>query len=171
MARPALAGTLNQSGGTILCVEHAYGIGEAQNNAGASVGTNNISGTATLIVSNWIAIGREGAIGVLNLSGGSVTKLGTSGNNIEIGNGTGSSGTINQTGGAFNNTISETRLGTGAPGIWNMSSNTANLAVLVLCLNSGCTNGTFNLPTRRCLNHDRDPGQTKRASPPPSALN
>jgi len=137
-------GTLNQSGGTILCGSE-YWIGEAQNNAAAAVGTNNISGTATLIVSNWIAIGREGAIGVLNLSGGSVTKLGTSGSNIEIGNGTGSSGTINQTGGAFNNTISETRLGTGAPGIWNMSGGTANLAGLVFCNNSGCTNGTLNL--------------------------
>jgi autotransporter-associated beta strand protein len=137
-------GTLNQSGGTIL-VGSEYWIGEAQNNASAAIGTNNISGTATLIVSNWIAIGREGAIGVLNLSGGSVTKLGNSGNNIEIGNGTGSQGIINQTGGAFNNTISETRLGTGAPGLWNMSGGTANLAALVFCLNSGCTNGTFNL--------------------------
>jgi len=137
-------GTLNQSGGTILCGSE-YWIGEAQNNASAAFGTNNISGTATLIVSNWIAIGREGAIGVLNLSGGSVTKLGTSGNNIEIGNGTGSSGTINQTGGAFNNTISETRLGTGAPGYWNLSGGTANLGPLVFCLNSGCTNGTLNL--------------------------
>jgi autotransporter-associated beta strand protein len=137
-------GTLNQSGGAILCGSE-YWIGEAQNNASAAFGTNNISGTATLIVSNWIAIGREGGIGVLNLSGGSVTKLGTSGNNIEIGNGTGSSGTINQTGGAFTNTISETRVGTGAPGYWNMSGGTANLAGLVFCNNSGCTNGTLNL--------------------------
>jgi autotransporter-associated beta strand protein len=136
-------GILNQSGGTILCGSE-YWIGEAQNNASAAFGTNNISGTATLIVSNWIAIGREGAIGVLNLSGGSVTKLGTSGNNIEIGNGTGSTGIINQTGGAFNNTISETRVGTGAPGYWNMSGGTANLGGLVFCNNSGCTNGTLN---------------------------
>jgi autotransporter-associated beta strand protein len=137
-------GTLNQSGGTIIC-NNEYWIGEAQNNAGAAFGTNNVSGTATVIVNNWIAIGREGAIGVLNLSGGSFTKTGTSGNNIEIGNGTGSSGTINQTGGAFNNTISETRLGTGAPGFWNMSGGTANLGPLVFCNNSGCTNGTLNL--------------------------
>ena len=161
MARTGTRGTLNQSSGTILCGSE-YWIGEAQNNAGASVGTNNISGTATLIVSNWIAIGREGAVGVLNLSGGSVTKLGNNGNNIEIGNGTGSTGTINQTGGAFNNTISETRVGTGAPGYWNMSGGTANLAGLVLCLNSGCTNGTFNHNGSVCLTRS---GPTRRASP------
>jgi autotransporter-associated beta strand protein len=137
-------GTLNMSGGNIYCGSEFW-IGEAQNNAGASLGTANISGTANVIVSNWIAIGREGGIGVLNLSGGSVTKLGNGGNNIEIGNGTGSTGTINQTGGAFNNSISETRLGTGAPGYWNMSGGTANLAGLVFCNNSGCTNGTLNL--------------------------
>jgi autotransporter-associated beta strand protein len=138
-------GTLNQSGGSIFCGSE-YWIGEAQNNLAGATGTNNISGTASVIVSNWVAIGREGGVGVLNLSGGSFTKLGNSGNHLNIGDGgPGASGTINQTGGALTNTISDTYLGDARDGVWNMSGGTANLLGLVFCLQSGCTNGTLNL--------------------------
>jgi fibronectin-binding autotransporter adhesin len=138
-------GTLNQSGGSIFCGSE-YWIGEAQNNFAGGTGTNNISGTASVIVSNWVAIGREGGVGVMNISGGSFTKLGNSGNHFNIGDGgPGGSGTINQTGGAITNTISDTYLGDARDGVWNMSGGTANLLGLVLCFQSGCTNGTMNL--------------------------
>ena len=63
-----------------------------------SLGTNTMSGTATLSVGNWIAIGRGGA-GVLNLSGSAVVNKTGGGNIVIPGSGI---GVVNQSGGTFN---------------------------------------------------------------------
>lgn len=138
----ASVGTFNQSGGTIN-VATEYWIGEAQN-AGVAYGTNNISGTAMLIVDNWFSIGREGGVGVLNISGGAVTKKGNSGNHFIIGDTGSGTGTINQTGGAVTNITSDTWLGANKPGTWNLNAGSAVLAQIIFGVNSG-GNGTLNL--------------------------
>lgn len=131
-------GVLNHSGGTINS-QSSLLIPEN----GSSFGTNNMSGTAELIVNNWIAIGRDGGTGVFNLSGGTVTKTGNAGNHITIGSG--GPGFLNQTGGAIISTNSETFLGERtSTAEWNLNDGTATLADLVMCVRDSAI-GTMNL--------------------------
>ena len=53
----------------------------------------------TVTVNNWIAVGREGATGTLNVSGGTVQKIGPG--QITIGTGTGGHGNVNVSGGVL----------------------------------------------------------------------
>src|ERR1017187_3016140 len=132
--------TFTQVGGTINCASE-YQISTDNNLA---VCTNNISGTAVLMVDNWLAVGRFGGMGTLNLSGSAaVTKTSVNGGNVTLASGS-SVGTINQTGGAFTNTATQTWIGENNIGIWNLSAGTAVLGVIHLSQNSGA-NGTFNL--------------------------
>src|SRR6266567_568743 len=114
------------------------------NGTGAS-GTVNLGGNARLSVNNWLAIGRDGSTGVLNLFGNaSITKIG--GGNITFAGLTGATanGTLNQTGGAVTNETSETWLSEDGIGVWNMNAGSASLALLQFGRN-GSANGTFNL--------------------------
>ena len=101
-------GTFNQSGGTINSSSEFW-IGQGDNNSAGSIATNNVSGTAVLNVTNWFAVGREGGVGVLNLSGGSILKTG--GGNVTITHGGGAVGIINQTGGSFTVAAGEVWIG------------------------------------------------------------
>ena len=130
-------GLFTQTGGA-LTINNEMWIGQA----GSGVGQYDLS-AGTLSVSNWLAIGRAGATGTLNISGGSVTKVGDSGTYLTVGSG--GPGTINQTGGTITSTLSDTFIGEGGqPGIWNISGGSAVLAVVNLPVNSGA-NGTLNL--------------------------
>jgi len=114
-------------------------------NGATGNGTVNLGGNARLTVNNWLAIGRDGSTGVLNLSGNaSITKTG--GGNITFAGLTGATanGTLNQTGGAVTNESSETWLSEDGIGVWNMSSGYASLALLQFGRN-GSANGNFNL--------------------------
>jgi autotransporter-associated beta strand protein len=85
-------------------------------------GTLNIEGNAKVTVqNNWLAIGRANAnsVGVLNLSGGTLTKAG--GGNIAVGSG--GTGTFNQTGGTL--ISSGTRVGEASNGTMNLTGGTA----------------------------------------------
>jgi autotransporter-associated beta strand protein len=136
------AGTFNQSGGTINSSSELW-IGQGDNNAAGSIGTNNISGTAVLNVSNWLAVGREGGVGVLNISGGSVTKSGNG--NVTITHGNGASGTVNQSGGSITVNSGEVWIGEdSATGTWNMNGGTANLGVVHIVQNASAS-GVLNL--------------------------
>jgi fibronectin-binding autotransporter adhesin len=105
-------------------------------------GTLNLSGTSRLTVNNWFAIGRNSAIGEVNLSGNaSLTKLG-GGNITFAGIGAGTA-TLNQTGGAVTNETSETWLSENGTGFWNMTNGVASLGLLRFGAAGG--NGTFNL--------------------------
>ncbi len=132
-------GVLNQTGGLItsggqfLCPENS-----------PSTGTYNMNGTATLIVSNWIAIGRNGGSGILNLTNGSITKLGGSGDHITIASGGGTTGVINQYGGAITNTTSDFFLGEGGAGTWNFNGGTAILGNVLMGIN-GSSSAQLNL--------------------------
>jgi autotransporter-associated beta strand protein len=132
-------GELDQSGGTINCASQFL---VPEGGDGSTLGTYNVSGTAALIVNNWMAIGRNGGPGILNLNGGSITKTGDNGNHLDIG--AGGSGTINQTNGAITNILSDTWLGENSSAVWNLEGGSATLGQLVLCVNSSAS-GTLNL--------------------------
>ena len=133
---------VNQSGGSINTSSEVW-IGQANNHPGLGTGTYNISGTAALNVTNWLAVGREGGIGVLNISGGSIIKTG--GGNLTITHGTGASGTINQTGGSFTMVTGESWIGEdGGNATWNMNGGTANVGLVHICQNPSA-NGTLNI--------------------------
>jgi fibronectin-binding autotransporter adhesin len=130
-------GVFTQTGGT----NNTFGeIWIAQ--AGSSTGEYDMSG-GVVTLHNWLAVGREGGHGTLNISGGSFTKDGNG--NISIAHNSGASGTVNQTGGSFTCAAGETWIGeNAAPGIWNISAGTATFGALHLAQNSDAT-GTLNL--------------------------
>jgi len=133
----------DQSGGTL----HVGGEYRVANYNISSVATNNISGNAVLIVDNWLAVGRNGGVGTMNISGNaSVTKTGVNGGNITLsGDGGGTSlGTINQNGGTVTNTATQTWVAENYTGSWNLNAGAAVLGSIHLTQNAGA-NGTFNL--------------------------
>jgi autotransporter-associated beta strand protein len=137
--------TFTQVGGTILC-HSEYQI--STDNA-LAVCTNNISGNAVLTVDNWFAVGRFNGYGVLNLSGNAhVKKTSVNGGNVTIGS-RASTGIINQNGGTFTNTATQTWICEANPGAgrgyWNMTNGTTVLGVVHLTQNSSGGVGTFNL--------------------------
>jgi len=135
-------GTLNQSAGTINSSSEVW-IGQANNNPGLGTGTYNLSGTGVLNVTNWLAVGREGGIGVLNISGGSITKTGNG--NLTMTHGTGASATINQTGGSITLATGQAWIGEdGGSATWNMSGGTASVGVVHISQNASA-NGTLNM--------------------------
>jgi hypothetical protein len=96
VALPGTHGNLMMTGGTHT-VNGEFWVGQGANAVG--VATVN-AGTVT--VNNWIAVGREGSTGTLNVGGtGVVNKIG--GGHITIGTGAGGNGTVNVSG---NGTVS-----------------------------------------------------------------
>ncbi|HEV2696147.1 MAG TPA: autotransporter-associated beta strand repeat-containing protein [Verrucomicrobiae bacterium] len=131
-------GTVNQTGGSIVA-QNQFLVPEAGD--GTTLGTYNISNNASLLVNSWIAVGRNGGVGVANIAGGSVTKTGSGSDHIVIG--AGGPGTVNQTGGAVTNTASDTWIGENGAGVWNMNGGTATFGSIHIAQTTG--NGTFNL--------------------------
>lgn len=129
--------TLTQSGGAISAGSGEIWIGQ---NSG-STGIYNLS-AGTLTSSNWLAVGRNVATGVLNLTGGTLTHAG---NNVTIGAGGGGAGngTVNQTGGTFND-ANELWIGEGGTANYNMSGGTVNANGGVK-LSRGSNPGTLTL--------------------------
>ncbi|MBC8096949.1 MAG: hypothetical protein H7Y43_14170, partial [Akkermansiaceae bacterium] len=134
-------GQFDFTGGTINC-DNEFWLA----NGGTSLAIANMSGSASLSVNNWLAIGRNGGNGTWNLTNGTINKTGSG--NIAIGAGGGSVGTLNQHGGTLNNTSnpnSITYLAEAAGnGTWNMNGGTANLGVLQFC-QAGAGIGALNL--------------------------
>src|ERR1017187_10518139 len=140
----AVGGTclFNQSGGTV----HVAGQYEVATDNIQAVCTNNLSGNAVLIVDNWLAVGRNGGQGTMNISdNASVTKTG-GGGNVTLGGDNGGTplGIINQNGGTFTNTASQTWIAENYMGLWNLTNGAAVLGSIHLTQNAGA-NGTFNL--------------------------
>lgn len=129
-------GYFNQTGGTLTSANDLW---IAQ--SGSGTGQYDLS-AGSVTINSWIAVGREGGTGTLNISGGSMTKGG--GGNISIAHG-GGTGTINQTGGAFTSTTGQTWIGEDSnTGTWNLSGGTATFGVVHLAQNSSAS-GVFNL--------------------------
>jgi autotransporter-associated beta strand protein len=130
-------GELDQSGGTINC-QGQFLVPEET----PAIGTCNISGTAALNVDNWIAIGRDGGNGTLNMSGGSITKGGDNTTHFDIG--ASATGVLTQTSGAITNLVSDTWLGEDGAGTWNFNGGSAVLGNVFFCVDNGAS-GTLNL--------------------------
>lgn len=150
------AGTVNKTGGGNFIIGEAGG-NSLWNQTGGSLNINSelwigqaggttgefdlVDGTVTN--NSWLAVGREGGHGTLNISGGSMTKAG--GGNISITHGSGASGTINQTGGAFTCATGQAWVGEdNGTGTWNMDGGTATFGVVHLAQHSSAT-GIVNL--------------------------
>jgi fibronectin-binding autotransporter adhesin len=130
-------GYFNQTGGTLTSANDLW---IAQ--SGSGTGQYDLS-AGSVTINGWLAIGREGGNGTLNISGGSMTKAG-SGGNISIAHG-GGPGTINQTGGAFASTTGQTWIGEDSnTGTWNLSGGTATFGVVHLAQNASAS-GVVNL--------------------------
>jgi hypothetical protein len=96
VALPGTHGNLMMTGGTHT-VNGEFWVGQGANAVG--VATVN-AGTVT--VNNWIAVGREGATGTLNVGGtGTVSEVGPGDTHITIGTGAGGNGTVNVSGGTL----------------------------------------------------------------------
>ncbi len=111
-------GTLNQTGGSITTYNEFW-IGQA---AGA-VGQHNMSGHSTLNLNNWLAIGRGNGDGTLNMADAVVITKGGNGN-IIVGDGTSSSGAINQTNGTIFANAGDTYMGGSGTATWIMYGGT-----------------------------------------------
>ena len=147
------SGTLNV-GGNLNISEDGASIFESTNTGIVTVGnelwvgqgvsgngTLNLSGTSQMTVNNWVAVGRGGGTGAVNLSGNaSFTKAG--GNSFIVG--ASGPGTWNQTGGAVTNNGNVTWLGENGTGIWNLSAGNVYLADVIFGANGG-SSGTLNL--------------------------
>lgn len=130
-------GYFNQTGGTLTSANDLW-IGQS----GSGTGQYDLS-AGSVTINGWLAVGREGGTGTLNISGGSMTK-GGSGGNISIAHG-GGTGTINQTGGAFASTVGETWIGEDSnTGTWNLSGGTATFGMVHLAQNASAS-GVVNL--------------------------
>ena len=130
-------GTVNQTGGSVTCSGNDIWIGQG----GGATGIYNMNG-GSLTINSWIAIGRTGGNGTLNLTNGTVTKTGNSGNHLDIGaSGTGS---INQYGGLVTNAVGDVWVGEQSPGTWNFNGGTAMVQNVNIAV-TGSGNGTLNL--------------------------
>ena len=135
--------TVNVAGGTIDAGTAEFWIGQ-DGGAGTARGVLNLTDGGTVTTRNWTVVGRFGATGELNISSGTFTKQ--SGGNFIVGDGDGSVGTANQSGGTLNVSSGEFWLGQGGGG-----SGTYALSAGSLLLNSWSAIGrdggvgTFNM--------------------------
>ncbi len=128
------SGTVNHNGGTFASSGEIW-VGNGALGAGVTAGTYNLHAPGVLTVNNWFVVGRNGATGVLNMDGGSLTK-GTATGNISVGT-YGGTATLNVSGGALTNTASQTWAGEGGGTVvWNMTGGKAVLGATVLGYNS-----------------------------------
>jgi hypothetical protein len=153
-------GTLNNAGNTVVALPGTRG------NLTMTGGTNNTNGelwvgqgagavgvatvnAGTVTVNNWIAVGREGSTGTLNVGGtGTVNKVG--GGHITIGTGTGTgaggNGTVNVSGNGTLTTNGDFILGENnatAVGVVNQTGGLVKVAGTLDVQRSGI--GTYNL--------------------------
>ena len=95
------SGVLNHSGGTINCQNGEFWCPEGSSGLGTVSGTYNLSGTAVMNVNSWFAVGRNGASGTLNMTGGAINKTGGGQPAIIIADGGGAVGQVTQSAGTI----------------------------------------------------------------------
>ncbi len=152
-------GVLNQNGGTINCTAQ-FLCPETL----PSLGTYNMSSNAVLKAHDWIAIGRNGGAGVLNISGNAVIvrdNTNDTGANFDIG--AGGPGTVNQNGGAITNLAGQTWISESASATWNLNSGIANLGVVHIGQTSQ-GGGTLNLNGGTLIVQELTTGSTTAGS-------
>jgi len=133
-------GVLDHSGGAIVSTK-SFLVPQWGNSS--TLGTYNLSGTAVCSVSDWVAVGRDGGAGVMNISGGSFTKTDTGGGMPAFIIGASGLGTLNMTGGTLSNVGRDTWIGENNSGTWNMSAGTVTMGWIQFARNGGGS-GTLN---------------------------
>jgi autotransporter-associated beta strand protein len=130
-------GTLNQSGTSAITINNELWVAEG----GSGNAVYNMSQNAAITVNNWVAIGRDGGTGVVNMTNNaSITK---SGANVFI-LGASGPGTLNQDGGTVTVNSLDSWLGENNTAIWNQNAGSNVLAYVQLGRNGG-SSGTLNL--------------------------
>lgn len=138
------AGTVNHSAGTFSVAGELW-LGNGNAGSGTVAATYQLGGTGNLQTSNWTVLGRGGSTAVMQMSGGSVTKSGSS-TSVILGIGTTGRGTINQSSGVFTNTVSPTWFGeSDGRGIWNLSGDAQAVLGKVYLAHGATSTGEFNL--------------------------
>jgi hypothetical protein len=99
---PGTKGNMTMTGGS-LTTNGEWWVGNGVGQTIPSTGVANISG-GTVTTNNWIALGRDGSVGTITLSGGGTISK-TGGGAVVVGTNTNGTGTINVNGGNF--TIAE----------------------------------------------------------------
>jgi len=109
-------------------------------------GVLNLRDSGTINVNNWLAVGRSNAVGTVNMSGGTLNKLGGNATHVTIGSNTaGSTGAFTHSGGVINSADSDFYVGESGVGTYAVSATAqANLLALRLGVNAS-GNGTVNL--------------------------
>ncbi|HEX5220075.1 MAG TPA: autotransporter-associated beta strand repeat-containing protein [Verrucomicrobiae bacterium] len=136
-------GIVNQVAGTVDSSREIW-VGQAY----IGYGEYNLSG-GTINQRNWMSIGREGATGVLNMTGGALNRS-QDGTAFIVADRDASIGTFNQSAGAFDSTkelwVGHGRHGERGPsiGVYNLSGGTAAVHDWVAIGREG-GNGTFNM--------------------------
>ncbi len=140
---PGGAGTLNMNGGTLNTAPGVdLWLGEGYSGGAGGTGKMIMTG-GTVNIGGWLAIGRFGGIGDLELSGGSITLSPGDAGNLTVAT-TPSTGIVNQSGGSLTNTVSQTWIAESGLGTWNLNGGTDVLGVVLLTRVAGAS-GTFNL--------------------------
>jgi autotransporter-associated beta strand protein len=136
-------GYLVMNGGTITTgIGVELWLGEGHNNTTGGMGYLLMT-NGTINIGSWLAIGRFGGIGDLEMAGGSITMYPGNTGNITLGT-TPGTGLINQSGGSITNTATQTWVAETLLGTWNLYGGEDVLGVIHLTQNPGAT-GTFNL--------------------------
>ncbi|HTI98917.1 MAG TPA: autotransporter-associated beta strand repeat-containing protein [Dongiaceae bacterium] len=117
-------------------------IGEGHN-GGAGGNGRMVVTSGTVSIGGWLAVGRFGGNGDLEISGGSLTLLPGNTGNLTLAT-TPSVGVVKQSGGALTNTASQTWVAESATGSWTLSGGVDVLGDVLLTRLAGAT-GTFNL--------------------------
>ncbi len=125
------SGTANISGGTINAANEFW-ISNGSGNPSTNSAIMTMSAGA-VNSGSWFVVGRNYATGTLNLSGGTITKGGANTSHAIIGSIAGT-GTLNQTGGIFNVTAGDLRIGENGGavpalnGLWDMDNGSSTIA-------------------------------------------
>jgi len=132
-------GVLNQSGGTITSTK-PFLVPQWGNSS--TLGTYNLTnGVAN--ISSWVAVGRDGGVGEMNVYGGLFAKVGDPGSSFIVG--ASGIGTLNQYGGTISNTVSDSWISENNTATWNMNGGSAILGFLQFSRNgSGVATLNFN---------------------------
>lgn len=134
--RTSSHGTFNQTAGAVVSAAPLnIGNGSTTGAVLRGYGTYNLGGASSAVtISNTLSVGRQGGSGILNVTGGTLTR--NNAGNSYLGDGTPSEGTLNQTGGAVNIAFGEFRIGNGidatntiqAKGTYNLNGGTLTVS-------------------------------------------
>lgn len=130
-------GLLNQSGSSSISVNNEFWVGQG----GAGNGLYNMSENAAITVNSWVAIGRDGGTGVVNMTNNASFTHGGGGSFII---GASGPGTLNQDGGSVTVNTLDSWIGENGAGVWNQNSGNNVLAFLQFGRNASGS-GVLNL--------------------------